>query len=404
MKNLSKLMLGLIVIGLTVPFGSIYAAGTAAVDLRVSDETISVGDTLEVTISISPNNESLDTVRINTSFPSDLLQVDHFALGNLFPRSSPGNSIDNIKGVISEGGFSLTGPVTNSGTFGTIFFTAIKKGTASIKVLDTSRLIAGGEEKIDTSKLNISSVEIQEKENSEKPIVTIQSLSHPNQNQWSSINDVTFSWSSSGAINEYKMAFDQSSISDPAELVSGNSITIQGVTDGVWYLHLKGKLSDGTETEIVNYKVMIDATSPNAVYPVLDNEQVSEGQNIILTFGTTDEMSGIAKYEISINDGEFQEKESPVTLENLKPGNYFVEVKALDNAGNKIYGRTVARVYPAGVELPPVIPAEKVTTEEGKINKGALADNSGLIIGMGAGLVILLVGAVVLKKRRKLKK
>lgn len=143
---------------------------------------------------------------------------------------------------------------------------------------------------------------------------------------------------------------------------------------------------------------MIDTVSPNKFEPTLDKEQLSEGEDLTLTFGTTDELSGMAKYEVSINGNDFLEDTSPVVLEDLKAGNYFIEVKAVDLAGNKIYGRAVARVYPVGVELPPVIAATPIS-EEGAMGESP-QDNRTVLWGGGIGGAVL-IGLLILLKRRK---
>ncbi|MFH1253479.1 MAG: cohesin domain-containing protein [Candidatus Uhrbacteria bacterium] len=379
----------------------VFAAGAATVSLSGSNSSV-VGENFEVNIAINPNNEALDTVRINLSFPADLVQVDHFTLGDLFPRSSPGNKIDNTTGEISEGGFNLSGPVTSSGTFGTVVFKSIKAGNANIKVLNTSRLIANGEEKISVAELGERKIIISEAAipETEAIKITVNSLSHPNQNQWYSTNDVTFSWASDSGVTNYGMIFDQNLTNEQVSKIDSTSVTIKDTEDGIWYLHLQGQSADG-RTNTVNYKVMIDTAAPNKFEPVLDKEQLSEGENITLTFGTTDELSGIAKYEVAVNGGDFEEKTSPVLMEKLAAGNYFIEVRALDLAGNKIYSRAVARVYPAGVELPPVITAKPATNE---VVQGNLAieylKNKALVVGVVIGGVIL-VGFLILLKRRK---
>lgn len=335
----------------------VQAEGTAAFQLSPLSRDIQTESSFDLQILVNPNAESLDTVRANISFPPDLLEVEHVELGTLFPHTSPGNGVDEAKGIISEGGFTLDSPVTIPGTFATITFKTKKEGTATISILNTSRLIAGGEEKMNNSSLATATVTIRlasppEADTGVRLFVT--SETHPDQNLWYAARSATVSWQvQGGTISRYYSAFDKNPETNPTASITSSTgkSTMNEVTDGVWYFHLKGQQSNGVMTAIQHYRFQIDGTVPNPIAPITDDTQLSQGSETYLRFGTTDEISGIRRYELSINDGPFVPQVSPVLLSDLSPGDYYLRVKALDQAGNATYGLTTARVYPKGMYL-----------------------------------------------------
>lgn len=135
------------------------ANGNATLLLSPNTQTVKTGAEFTLTVQVNPNGESLDTVRVNISFPAALLEVKGFKLGTLFPNALPGNSIDNSSGTVVQGAFSFD-PVTKSGAFGTLTFRALSAGKATVAVTASSRAISDGEEKIDTNNLGQATITI----------------------------------------------------------------------------------------------------------------------------------------------------------------------------------------------------------------------------------------------------
>ncbi len=124
-----------------------HAAGAATLSLSPGSDSVSVGDSFNLQITVAPNSELLDTVRVVVSYPADMLEVTSFSLGSLFPSESPGNITDNVNGYISEGGFIPDSETSANGTFGTVTFRAVGAGVAIVDISDSSRLIRVGSEK-----------------------------------------------------------------------------------------------------------------------------------------------------------------------------------------------------------------------------------------------------------------
>jgi len=347
----------------------VLAAGSASLTFSGTTIEMKEGTLLDLPVIVNANGETLDTVRIELSFPAELLQVDHVTLGSLFPRQAPGNVVDNVEGKLSQGAFTVEEPVTTSGTFGVVVFKALKSGTATVRILETSHLISNGEEKGNSASFGTTQVNIAPATALEEtlPTLTIFSSTHPDTRAWYSVRDGLFNWqlSGEGTLQTVWTAFDALPTTDPTENAVREESTkaVAGIQDGVWYFHAQGRLADGRATQTAHYKVQIDGTPPNSILPSLDQDQFNEGTSVKMAFGTTDDLSGIRRYEVAMNGGSFQEEKSPMSLEMLPPGTYQIEVKAVDQAGNATYGQTAARVYPKDVILPSTIASDEAMTQ-----------------------------------------
>ncbi|TAL50333.1 hypothetical protein EPN81_02985, partial [Patescibacteria group bacterium] len=136
------------------------AAGSAELTLSPTNTSVATGDTFSLSVLVDPNGESLDTARVELDWDASKLEVLSFDLGSLFPYLSPSNEIDNTNGDLSYGAYKFGTPVTSSGTFATVTFHALASGSTTISVLSSSKLIADGEEMINTSSLGSSSITI----------------------------------------------------------------------------------------------------------------------------------------------------------------------------------------------------------------------------------------------------
>ena len=400
-KNLTAIFTALFIVLQMVIAGPVYAEGSAFFSFEDQNLTGTVGERFSVDVYAQPNGEDLDTVRFEMRFSPESLEIESFQLGELFSRATPGNSIDNQTGFLSQGGFTLEGPVNNEGVFGTITFIAKAEGQTSLEILDSSKMISAGEEKINVDRLEDITVTMQKaEEEKEKPKgqLTITSDTHIDEDAWYNTNTINLSWTTTDQnIARYYRAFDEDPTTEPKILVEGGATKtiIENGEDGIWFFHLKGQRNDGSFTETIHYKIQIDTVAPNAIVPVLSQRQVNENAEVTVEFGTTDDGSGILGYEMSINDGPFIPRGSPVTLSDLIPGDYLIKVKALDKAGNTIYGLDSFRVYPE--ELWPGDEQENALQDEKKEGK-----NVGLliIILLGIGVIFAIMKNVIGKKQK----
>jgi hypothetical protein len=343
--------------------GLVGAAGLAAFEIVQKNIVSEVGKTFDLDVDIAASSEKIDTARLGLSFDPTILKAESVVLGGVLDHSAPGNYIDNASGEIYWGGFVLNSSFEGTGTFAKITFSSKKEGKSLVSFSGNSKLISNGEEKINIGSLQSSSVTVSksvpvktETVESSNSSFFLKSPTHTNENQWYSKKDVQLEWAEvkgENLVEDYFYEFDQNSNTDPTQKYNGANLKkyFNDVQDGIHYFHIKGVLKDGSSTSVIHRKVLVDTTIPNIFEATVTEDQILKGESAYFTFGTTDESSGVANYQVSINDGEFKTESSPFEIKDLEPGTYFVRVAATDRAGNSQYFGKSIRVYPEDAEL-----------------------------------------------------
>ncbi len=118
----------------------------------------------------------------------------------------------------------------------------------------------------------------------------------------------------------------------------------QDLKDGLWYFHIKALNDKGAWGGTTHYMVRIDTTPPASFKPkanYLSNDSINKA---LVTFFTTDALSGIDHYEIAVIDENQSETASPIFVRSESPyqvpagslNNSLVMVRAFDSAGNTL--------------------------------------------------------------------
>ncbi len=110
--------------------------------------------------------------------------------------------------------------------------------------------------------------------------------------------------------------------------------SFDALTDGIWYLHAQYKNNVGWGPA-EHYKISIDTAPPIPFEIKADFGNSVTNPSPILTFESADQLSGINKYEITIDGKEVGYTTSTsFTVPAQTPGKHQVKVSALDIAGN----------------------------------------------------------------------
>lgn len=184
----------------------------------------------------------------------------------------------------------------------------------------------------------------------EKAKPTITSPSHSNQDIWYADNSPKFVWEVSDMPIGYSFNLDQNPTADPSigyYFTNNKAFNFGNISDGIWYLHLKAKYLDGWGPT-AHYQVKIDTTPPEFFKPSIE-EKGAKKQNQIY-FSALDKSSGIAYYEMKIDNGNWQKVLSPFTITASDQNGKILTLRAVDNAGNAIESY---------VDLPKMAPLEK---------------------------------------------
>ena len=379
---------------------AVFASGNATINLTPTKQTVSVGERFEVELNIVPNQEQIDTARVYLSFDPSIVLVEEVQIGSQLERVSPGNYSDNQEGLVSFGAFTLGGAMDQTGDFVTISFKAMQEGETDLLIERTSHLLSEGEEKINIASVGFAAIVVEEAEEGEIVVelgtLTITESTHPSEVVWYQQNDVALSWEvlpATGVV-QYRYAFDQDPQTIPTTTLEQPSLSMDQVEDGVWYVHLLGEGEFGEVTQTVHQKIRIDHTAPNLIQPTVNKEQLIEGEEVELLFGTTDDLSGIDIYEVAIDGGVYVEQTSPLNLSSLAVGTHVLQVGAIDEAGNASYGSVSLRVYEEGTEFGQVVSStqDKTTNPLGQ---------SILILIAGVGGLMLLAALLALRSKKR---
>ncbi len=331
---MKKILLALISILLFLPIISASAAGSSSLSLSGTNKA-SVGQSVSINIIVNPNGEAIDTVRAIMSYPAELVRIDQIINGSAYPNQAPANTFGN--GQISWGGFRINGPNNDSVTFATIKATALKPGNATLAI-SSARIISNGEEKGSGASGSIT-VNITEKSSatpasppssspqspssppsspSNSPLVCD---SHPEENVWYNHRELHCKLTNQEGKFDVTLIKDGQAVWETTLSKSAPTFTVP-LRDGSYEIQVNGKLAR---------PVLIDTTAPKAFAPSI--ERLGFGEDVTIYFASTDDMSGIDHYSLSIPNAPEQIITSPFMMKGTHTINNLTIV-AWDKAGN----------------------------------------------------------------------
>lgn len=320
----------------------------ASLYLSPQTGTFFVGSTFDVSIFVNTGGNNVNAVEVDLKFDQRKLQIASPTAGRSFIAvwiSQP--TFSNIEGKASfQGGVPSPGINTSSGLVSTITFRAIQPEEATVSILDSSQVLLDdgkGTNILSSVGRGIYKIVIPPPEGPK-----VFSPTHPDQNKWYNNNSPTLSWEKEEGVTDFSYSIDDSFYGVPDNISEGDhtSVSYTEVEDGIWYFHIKakkGKVWGG----ITHYILLIDATPPASFTlsfePTL-RSPVMTAREPIVSFITTDSLSGIDHYDLKLIDltkapqkketGFFVEVSSPYKLPSLDTGEYEVMVRAFDRAMN----------------------------------------------------------------------
>lgn len=350
---ISKIFLaGFIIFGLSLFVTSSAWAG-ASLYLSPSTGTFTKESTFDVSIFLNTGGQSANAFELTLNFPATKLQVVSPQAGSSVvsiwitqPTFSNSNGTVTLAGGLPSPGINSSGALIT-----TITFRAKGTGPATLSLGDNSKVLAndGAGTNILTSKTQATYTLTLPPPSG--PVVT--STTHPDTNVWYNYSAATFKWEPpSSDIVGYSFILDQnpSTIPDKAVNTKITSQSFESLPDGRNYFHLRAQNTDGWGSP-THFLVKIDKTPPAKFTPSLDRIRTTPELGGLLSFSTTDQASGISRYEVRIIDqskkdqaGLFTEQKSPYKLPQLETGDYQVVVRAYDGAGNMTDGTVTLNV------------------------------------------------------------
>ncbi len=164
---------------------------------------------------------------------------------------------------------------------------------------------------------------------------SVVSASHPDSESWYSEKTIELSWNKESYVTNFSYELDQASDTEPDSTSdsTGTGVNLEVESDGTWYFHIKAK-SAGGWSDTAHYKLQIDSTDPE--FTANPSYEDKGDLQPTISFEANDSGSGIDHYEVSLDEADPVEAESPFKTEVLDVGNHTCVVTAYDKAENTV--------------------------------------------------------------------
>ena len=386
-----KRLLTALAVGVLLLPGSVFAQTidassllpTVAIRFSPSSGTFIEGSTFQVPILLDTRGASVNTIELRIYFDPTKLSIvqpssDRSIIGLWLEPPSYDNTAGTARYVgaipngfsntIASAVDSLSGGITTSaGIIGTITFKAKSAGLASVTIRNDSEVLLndglGSPARVEAGRGTYSIVP--------KPPegLIIFSETHPSQSLWSNNPNPVFAWERQAGVTAFSYVLDTKPNTIPeSEAMTGDTTkAYEGLKDGLWYFHVKG-LRDGVWGAAGHYLVRIDTTPPAKFKPKADYLLAAAVvvERALVSFFTTDGLSGIARYEVGVIDKGEEATESPVFIESQSP----FQVPASSGAGSRVIVRAIdnaGNIQEASIDVSPPLLVGRFLEEHGML-------------------------------------
>jgi len=325
----------------------------ASLQLSPASGSYAVDQTFAVTVSVSSADRAMNSVSGVVTFPTDSLEVSSISkTGSILNLWVQEPSFSNAGGTVNFEGIVLNPGFTGSnGKIITITFKVKARAAASLALTSATVLANDGKGTnilagVSGSKLTLTDPAappppVGEKKTIEPTTPVITSSTHLNQSSWYNLSTVKFAWTVPSTIDAMSLVVDDKADTVPpskAQTIK-TEWQLDKYADGAHYLHLKFRTKQGTWGATSHYRFLIDTKNPTPVTIQFPRGKESEDNRPSVIIASTDDLSGIAYYEVTV-DGVSQRvtvdevKQGPYILVQQEPGTHTITVRAYDLAGN----------------------------------------------------------------------
>jgi len=320
-------------------------ADASALSIQPSTGSFAVDSTFDVSVILDTDNASINALEVNLKFPADKLQLvspkTSLSVIELW-TSQP--KFNNVEGTISLQGGIPGGITANDALIATLTFRVKTVGTASIRILDTSRVLLNDGAGTDSLTRKGDGVFTLRLPAPAGPIVA--SSTHSDQSKWYPVDDLVLSWDNEAVVAGYSYVLNKAPVTIPDDIQDSRErgIRYADVASGQHFFHIKS-IRDGVWGGVTHYAVNIDVEKPADFVIEVTPSANTSSRNPIIQFNTSDSLSGVEYYEIAVisltspdsttgDQSLFIEAESPYAFKDLPLGSYDVIVRAYDSSGN----------------------------------------------------------------------
>jgi hypothetical protein len=314
----------------------------AEINITPQSGTFQEGSTFEVPVFVNTKGNSINAVELNIKFDTNRLSIIHPSGGkSIIGLWVEPPSYNNTKGTAHIVGAIPGGIVTNSGLIVTITFQAKTTGQAVVEIMNNSSILLNdgmGSPVIYESNRGVYTIVAKPPQG-----VVVYSDTHPFQDHWYNNPNPVLAWNKDPGITGFSYMLDDKPNTVPVNTISATDTVkaFENMHDGLWYFHIKAMKNKvwGATTDFV---IRIDTTPPAEFKPTVDYLSATAINRFLVSFFTTDGLSGMDHYEVGVIDKAKPVTESPVFVQTDSPyqipfeatKNARVIVRATDKAGN----------------------------------------------------------------------
>jgi hypothetical protein len=300
------------------------------------------GTTFEVPILLDTQGTKINAVELYINFnPHKLAIVKPSNDKSIIAIWLEPPTYSNNKGTAKIIGGIPNGISTASGLVTSITFKALESGSASVSISDQSRILANDGYGTDLlTQFDAATYSIVPKAPNG---VRVFSETHPFDDHWYNNNSPVLAWEKEQDVSGFSFAIDNVPSTIPDNTIKSTSTitSFESLHDGLWYFHIKA-LKKGIWGATSHFLVRIDTEPPAAFTPTQDLISAATANPTLVSFFTTDALSGVDHYEIGVIDKNtaqgsaplFVQTESPYQVPQSVTGKAHVVVRAFDRAGN----------------------------------------------------------------------
>ena len=300
------------------------------------------GSNFEIPIFINTEGNSVNTIDLRVKFDASKLSiVKPSGDKSIIAVWLEPPSYNNTKGTAKLVGVIPNGIVTDSGLIATISFKAIAIGQAVVSISQDTRVLLNDGQGTETStQFGRGTYSILPKP---PEGVRVYSDTHSFQDHWYNNPNPILFWEKEPGVTDFSYTLDNK----PFTVPDNNPITkdtikaYENLDDGLWYFHIKA-LKQKVWGAPTHFLVRVDTAPPAEFIPTLDYLTATVINRAMVSFFTTDNISGIDHYEVGVIDKTKAPTESPVFIQTESPyqlpltvsRDLRVIVRAFDKAGN----------------------------------------------------------------------
>ncbi len=366
-KRIKLFTISAVVIGGVLAAQSAHAA---VLSMSPKSGSLKINQDFVVELLVNTNGVSFNAAQATIEFPPKLLEVKSISTApedSIFNFWLDGPTFSNKDGKISFIGGTSNGVSGPAIPILRVVFTAKASGEAALSFSDTAVTAADGSgtnilDTVEVASFKISSevaapaakpiilkaaapepvlitrTATLAKELPGRPVISIPF--YPDEDQWyDHISNFLAQWKLSSDITDVSADIDRN-VSYASKESQGlfESKIFPGIgDDGVWYFHVRFKNNIGWGP-VGNYKINIDTLPPKPFkIGFVGGAANSDEPSRTVKFETADNLSGIDRYEVSLDKGGSVVADKRTYQSSLQPpGMHSIKVRAFDKAGNFI--------------------------------------------------------------------